>query len=238
MLDYDREAAEYDRTRGGEPRAEAAAGAVERLLPAGTRVVVDVACGTGIVTRRLAAPGRIVVGVDRTAGMLSIAAPRLPGRLTLGDATALPLASASADAVLLIWILHLLPDAAPVIAEAARVLRPGGVLITTVDKDAAPFVTPSDIADIAGPPSRPAADAYPLVTALGATHGLRPAGETSFIGTGQGRTPRRWLRQVAAGVIPWAPPHRIAAVSAALESLPGQDVPRPDPIYRLIALSR
>ena len=68
MPDYDLEASTYDATRGGEQRAEAAAEAILPLLPAGTRLLVDVACGTAIVSTRLRAPGRIVVGVDARRG--------------------------------------------------------------------------------------------------------------------------------------------------------------------------
>ena len=51
MLDYDREAAHYDATRGGDARADAAADAIQTLLPAaGTARIADVGCGTGIVT--------------------------------------------------------------------------------------------------------------------------------------------------------------------------------------------
>nr|WP_324605751.1 methyltransferase domain-containing protein [Streptomyces sp. NRRL B-24484] len=74
MLDYDGEAATYDATRGGEERAGAAA------------LLVDVACGTGIVTARLRRPGRTVLGVDRSGGMAAVAAGRLPGHVLLGDA--------------------------------------------------------------------------------------------------------------------------------------------------------
>ena len=63
-----------------------------------------------------------------------------------GDATRLPFAPDTVDAVVIVWLLQLLPDPAPVPAEAARVLRPGGVLITTVDKDDAYFAEDSDIA--------------------------------------------------------------------------------------------
>ena len=65
MLDYDREAARYDATRGGDARADAAAGAIETLLPAparGVARIADVGCGTGIVTVRLLRPGRLVLG--------------------------------------------------------------------------------------------------------------------------------------------------------------------------------
>ncbi|BCJ40240.1 methyltransferase [Actinoplanes ianthinogenes] len=241
MIDYDGEAADYDRTRGGEPRAIAAAQAVSALLPASVRTVADVACGTGIVTAHLVAPGRLVTGFDRTKGMLDKAASRLPGRLARADATALPLLAASVDAVVLIWLLHLLPDAAPVIAEAARVLRPGGVLITTVDKDEAPFGPASDLATATAPfRARHAArtDDRDRVIALGAAHGLRVVGENGFPGLGQGRTPARWLAAAEQGRLRWSPPTELDAVRHALTALPGRRVPRPDPWYRLLALGR
>ncbi|GAB3401396.1 class I SAM-dependent methyltransferase [Flindersiella endophytica] len=187
MLDYDREAAWYDSTRGGEPRANAAADALAALLPAGVRTVVDLAGGTGIVSARLAAHGYSVVVCDRSAGMLRVAAGRLPGRAIAADATvALPFRTGSLDAVTIVWLLHLLPDAAPVLAECARVLRPGGALLTTVDKSAAhraaegrPDPDPDTVAR--------ATDARPLIERLAAGHGLLPHGETTFPGHGQGR---------------------------------------------------
>jgi hypothetical protein len=120
VTDYCAEAATYDASRGGEARAAATAEAIERLLPAGARTLVDVACGTGIVTRRLRHPARAVLGLDRSPGMLELAAGRLP-------------------------------DAAPVLAEGAQVLRDGGVLVTTVDKDEAAFSVESDIAEVLAP---------------------------------------------------------------------------------------
>ena len=75
VLDYDREAEHYDATRGGDARADAAADAIETLLARaarGVERVADVACGTGIVTVRLARPGRRVIGVDQSAGMAAV----------------------------------------------------------------------------------------------------------------------------------------------------------------------
>ncbi len=117
---------------------------MEQLLPQGPGTLLDIACGTGIVTRGLLRPERTVLGVDRSSGMLGLAARRVPGGVVCGDAARLPLASDSVDAVVIVWLLHLLPDPAAVLAEAARVLRPGGVLITTVDKDDAYFVEDSE----------------------------------------------------------------------------------------------
>jgi ubiquinone/menaquinone biosynthesis C-methylase UbiE len=125
---YDTEASRYDETRGGEARAAAAAAAVLGLLPESALRVVDVAGGTGIVGMRLGAPGRTVLSVDRSAGMSALAAARLPGHVVLGDATRLPVADGSVDAVTMVWLLHLLDErrSAAAVAEAARVIGPGG----------------------------------------------------------------------------------------------------------------
>jgi ubiquinone/menaquinone biosynthesis C-methylase UbiE len=244
VIDYDGEAETYDVSRGGEARAAATAEAVERLLPEGTHTLLDVACGTGIVTTRLRRPTRAVLGVDRSPGMIELASGRLPHGVVFGDATRLPVGSARADAVVFIWLLHLLSDAAPVLAEGARVLRGGGVLVTTVDKDEAPFSVESDVAAVTAPLRRKyaprAADSFDRVAELAAGHGLRPAGEAAFAGIGQGRSPRQWRERIIAGRFPWsreASPEEIARLCRDLESLPDQDATRPDPLYRLVALA-
>ncbi|MGW0640978.1 class I SAM-dependent methyltransferase [Streptomyces badius] len=243
MLAYDDEARRYDATRGGEPRARAAAEAVERLLPQGPCVVLDIACGTGIVTRRLSRPERTVVGVDRSPGMLGLAARRLPEGVVRGDATRLPFAADAVDAVVIVWLLHLLEDPLPVLAEAARVLRPGGVLITTVDKNDAYFAEDSDVARATADLRRHYAPRVPdrssLVHRWASERGLRTAGRTAFPGTGQGRSPREWREVIEAGLIPWctrAPRNEVAEVCRRLAALPEQDSARPDPLYRLVAL--
>jgi len=247
VLDYNLEADRYDATRGGEDRAAAAAAAIEELLPEGTGTVVDLACGTGIVTRRLLNPTRRVLGVDRSVGMLALASGRIPGVVVGGDATRLPLASASVDAVVLIWLLHLLADAEPVLGEAARILRPGGVLISTVDKNQAAFALPSDVAAMTqqarAASARTASDRRDHVVARAAGYGLRPVSETTFVGAGQGRSPRQWQEEIRSNRIAWfrgvngtdADP--AAALCRDLSALPDQERPRPDPVYRLIALA-
>lgn len=245
MVDYNAESDRYDATRGGEPRAAAAAAGVERLLPPAARVVVDVGCGTGIVTRHLTGRQRLVVGVDRSTGMIRLASGRLLGRAVLGDATGLPIRSGSVDAVLMIWLLHLLTDAEPVLAEGARVLRPGGVLITTVDKNDAPFRVPSDIADVTADVRREfapkAADHHDRILRLAADHDLHPLGEVDFVGIGQGWSPRKWREHIAEGHVAWQDETdhaRVSDLCSALSSLPDQETARPDPIYRLVALER
>lgn len=247
MLDYDREARHYDATRGGGARADAATQAIRVLLPARELCMTDVGCGTGIVTVRLAGPGRRVLGIDQSAGMAAVAAARLPGRIALGSAMRLPLASASVDVVTMVWLLHLLDEAgsATAIAEAARVLRPGGAFITTVDKNEAAWAMANDLAALVAPVQAahagPPTDSLPRVTRLAKDHGLRLAGRSSFTGCGQGRSPRRWRENLLNGRIGWAGragQDRIAGLCAALAALPDQDMPRPDPIYHLVALGK
>jgi len=101
----------------------AAAGRGERL--------VDLATGTGLLLRRLAASPvrpREAVGVDRSPGMLACVGTLPAGWSTLlADARAVPLPAGWADVVTCSHLLHLLepPERAEVLAEARRLLRPG-----------------------------------------------------------------------------------------------------------------
>lgn len=167
MLNYDAEADTYDATRGGLPRAQAAASAVAALLPPAAQRVADVGAGTGIVSAELARRGLDVVCVDQSAGMLRHAVARLPGSCLRAGGDRLPLRTASVDAVTFVWLLHLVPDAGPLLAEARRVVKPGGRIVTTVDKRGLGRAT----------------DAYDLVVAQS---GLAPVAETTFVGMGQG----------------------------------------------------
>jgi malonyl-CoA O-methyltransferase len=98
------------------------------ILPLHPRRAIDVGCGTGRWTERLSA-----IGVDASPAMLAIAAgkPGLRGRLAVADATALPIASASADLVLCALTLGHIPDQGAAMREFSRVLTPGGTLLLT-----------------------------------------------------------------------------------------------------------
>lgn len=241
MLDYDEEAARYDAARGGEPRAAAAAEAVLALLPGGTRGLLDVACGTGIVTRRLAGrDGLRVTGVDLAAAMVRQAAVRLPGAVVRADSRRLPFRSAEFDAVSSVWLLHLAPteaDARAIVAECARVLRPGGVYVTTVDKAASHNVGSDIDAVLASRPPRAARDEASLVDSYAVDRGLVPAGRGRFPGRGQGRSPRRTVADLRRGWFVTLPPGEpiTETFAARLAALPDQDRPRPDPWFTLKA---
>jgi nucleoside triphosphate pyrophosphatase len=177
--DYDAEAERYDESRGGIERARAAAEALHPLLPdRGT--VLDVAVGTGIVGAELAALGHLVHGADLSEGMLRQARIRLPGHVVRADAVALPVADSTAAAVTAVWLLHLVPDSDAVLAEIARVLRPDGVLLTTVDKTDA-----HRVAEGREPASGRAQDGLALLTARARRHGLELTGATTFTRHGQ-----------------------------------------------------
>ncbi len=245
MLDYDKEAERYDASRGGEPRAEAAAEAVLGFLPPGTRSLLDVACGTGIVTRRLAAArdGMRVTGVDLAPAMARQAAARLPGAVVLADSRRLPFRDGRFDAVSSVWLLHLAPsgeDVRTIVGEVARVLRPGGVYVTTVDKAAAHNVGSDIDAVLASRPRTPARDEAAAVESYALAHGLVPAGQARFTGRGQGRSPRRTIADLRRGWFVTLPPGDPLAdtFAARLAELPDQDRPRPDPVFTLRAFRK
>jgi ArsR family transcriptional regulator len=96
-------------------------------------VVGDLGCGTGQVAAAIAPFVGRVVAVDRSHDMLQAARRRLREHANVdvrrGELEALPIADAELDAASLLLVLHHLPDPAAVLAEAARVLKPGGRLL-------------------------------------------------------------------------------------------------------------
>ncbi|WP_329793964.1 class I SAM-dependent methyltransferase [Lentzea sp. DG1S-22] len=97
-------------------------------LPVG--VALDAACGTGRYAEFLAGRGHRVIGVDGSPDMLARARTKVPqGEFLLGDLTGLPVADAEVDLVVCALALTHVPALEPVMAEFARVLRPGGHLV-------------------------------------------------------------------------------------------------------------
>ena len=118
----------YDRYRPAPP--EVLAGLLSRLaLVEVPQLVVDLGCGTGLSTRYWAAKAHQVVGVDPSADMRRMAASQTSAANVrycggLSHQTGLP--AACADIVTSSQALHwMVPQAT--FAEAARILRPGGV---------------------------------------------------------------------------------------------------------------
>lgn len=127
-VDYDRIAATYDRRYAAPRYAEAASFLTEWVerAPVG-RPWLEVGCGTGHWLAQLGSPRRRALGLDRSGSMLAYAAIAAPeARLVRGDATQLPIANSSIGALLCMNALHHFEDKAGFVAEASRVLEPGG----------------------------------------------------------------------------------------------------------------
>jgi ubiquinone/menaquinone biosynthesis C-methylase UbiE len=110
---------------------------VERVICPGRRVIVDLGCGPGAVTQLIlerlpaAEPPARVIGVDPSPSALAKARAAISSRVAefvQGSAEWLSKLVSSADAVLFLNAIHLVPDKARVLAEIRRVLKPGGVL--------------------------------------------------------------------------------------------------------------
>ena len=116
-------AGRYERGRPSYPSA-----AIDWLLPAGARRVLDLGAGTGKLTRALLRRGVEVTAVDPSEGMLGELRRVLPGvPAVTGSAEAIPLPDHSVDAVVVGQAWHWVdPDRA--VPEVARVLTPGGRL--------------------------------------------------------------------------------------------------------------
>ena len=127
---FDRVAATYDATRGGMERGRRLAAVIAGLLPS-RGPLLEVGVGTGTVSAGLAELGRDMVGVDLSLPMLAVARERLPGRIAAADALRLPVRTGSVAGACLVHVLHLVADIPGTLAEAARVLRPGGTLVAT-----------------------------------------------------------------------------------------------------------
>jgi SAM-dependent methyltransferase len=128
LTGYRRWAATYDEPRNSLFDADEPVmyQIIDALLPGDA---LDAACGTGRYAEYLAGREHRVVGVDSSPDMLDRARARVPsGKFLLGDLHQLPLSDNSVDLVVSGLALSHVPTLAPVMAEFARVLRPGGHL--------------------------------------------------------------------------------------------------------------
>lgn len=127
-FDYRRQASTYDSSRAASP-------SMLRPLRDGLSLgtsrpgsLLDVGGGTGNYASALADDGWTPIVVDLSPEMLGIAASKgLP--VSLADASALPFPSASVSAVMLVSMLHHVPDWEAALREARRVVSPGGVVV-------------------------------------------------------------------------------------------------------------
>ena len=138
------------------------------LGPIEGRTVADIGCGTGRLLEILARHGATALGIDSDPGMLTVAAAR--GPTARADAHQLPLADASADAAVTVATLEFTTAPAQVLAEMARIVRPGGRIVAAT-------LNPASLWGILDKPARrsPYANGCflprPRLLALGRRHG-------------------------------------------------------------------
>lgn len=135
-ISFDRAADIYDETRAlpEDIATKQADALVAEIEAAGTSRVLEVGIGTGRIGRPLAARGVRVSGIDISTRMMARLRAQIepsfaPVDLLLGDATRLPVRTASVRAVLVVHVLHLVSSWQETLDEIARVLEPGGILL-------------------------------------------------------------------------------------------------------------
>jgi SAM-dependent methyltransferase len=130
-LTFDSVAVDYDRGRPGWPAA--------MLEGIEATDVLDLAAGTGKLTRLLLERYRHVVAVEPLAGMRELLPPQ--AEVLGGSAEAIPLPDRSVDAAFVAEAFHWF-DSAAAVRELARVLRPGGTVLVCFNDWRGPYQPP------------------------------------------------------------------------------------------------
>lgn len=134
---FERVSAQWDDMRSSFYNADVIDALAEHGRITAESRVVDVGTGTGFVAAGLAGRAAAVTGVDNSPAMLAVAAGNLAAlgvgnvQLADGELDDLPLPDDSADAAVANMVLHHAPDPAAMLAEMARVVRPGGTITVT-----------------------------------------------------------------------------------------------------------
>lgn len=102
---------------------------IDMLPPLEGKRVLDVGCGDGAFTEKLAHLGAAAVGVDTSSTMIAAAQTRKEGTFQVADAMALPFPDGAFDVVTAVTVLCVCGEPDKMVKEMARVLRPNGRLV-------------------------------------------------------------------------------------------------------------
>ena len=145
-LSFERAASFYDETRGFAPEDVAPVAALLRevagLTPASR--VYEVGIGTGRIALPLSQHARAIFGIDLARAMLARLVAKRSGEpvyVAEGDATRLPYPAGVFDAAVAVHVFHVIADWQKALAEVARVLRPGGLLVHAYNDRGEPHPT-------------------------------------------------------------------------------------------------
>jgi SAM-dependent methyltransferase len=200
--------------------------------------VLDLGCGSAPLFRMLA--GRSWIGLDTSGAELAAARVAGAGPLLRASAAAIPLPDASIDVVTCSMSLMVTTPVPQVIAEIARVLRPGGLLAATIP--AAGPLRPADRVAVAGliaalgrAPAYPAGSGTARIPALLAGHGLRVTGDSRRRFGCRLRCPADADQFLSSLYLPGVPASRQRIALAYLRFLARLDYEMPVPLRRVTA---
>jgi trans-aconitate methyltransferase len=109
---------------------EKAKGLVDLLKPLHGERILDLGCGTGVLTAEIASRGAEILGIDRSEEMVAQAKSKFPAlKFEVMDATQLNFDS-EFNAVFSNAVLHWIPEAEKVVSGIARALKPGGRFVS------------------------------------------------------------------------------------------------------------
>jgi SAM-dependent methyltransferase len=221
------------RDGGTDPYAWLAAAAVP-----GRARVLDLGCGSGPLLPQLA--GRSWIGLDGSTAELAAARDARARPLLRARAAAIPLRDASVDVVACSMSLMVTTPLPLVLAEIARVLRPGGLLVATIPA-AGPLrgrdrmIVAGLLAALGRAPAYPAGSALPRIPALLARHGLRVVADDWRRFGYRLHGPADAGRFLDSLYLPGLPARRYRLARAYLRLLAGCRLEMPVPLRRIIA---
>lgn len=156
--------------------------------------LADLGCGPAADGALFAQAGHRVTGIDRSAGMLAVAAAALSGRLVQADLRSIPLTSGSLDGIWCCAALLHVPEGQTmaVLREIRRVLRPGGhlALVTAI----------GDGARLEPVPYAPGAQRWFFYRRADRLGEQLAAAQLRILTMAEERASRHWLKVLAAAI--------------------------------------